>query len=214
MATSKATHQTTVRLAIVASAAESSPAKVLAAITALGSDDTRAAAIEGAKQANIKKLDPKAWAHQMSTAAALLVLVWEDGAELDADRVAQDCITRAKASPKSTTDCKAKGTGNKLVGAVSKMIEEKNQKAARADIRKAQGSGRARGPKDPNAKAALVKSVETKIESFEEAHKNGSTRVEAKARELLDALALLKAIEEKADAALVTVSVAGESQAS
>ena len=214
MATSKATHQNTVRLAIVASAAESSPAKVLAAITALGPDETKAQAIKGAKQADIKKVNPEAWAHQMSTAASLLVLVWEDGAELDADRVAQDCITRAKASPKSTKECKAKGTGNKLVGAVSKMVEEKSQKAARTDIRKAQGTGRRNGPKDKNAKAALVKAVETKIESFNEAHKNGSTKVEAKAKELLDALALLKAVEAKADGALVTISVAGESQAS
>lgn len=210
MATSKETHQTTVRLALVASAAESSPAKVLAAITALGPNDTEAAAIEGARQADIKKVDPKAWARQMSTAAALLVLVWEDGADLDADRVAQDCITRAKASSKSTTDCKAKGTGNKLVGAVSKMIEEKSQKAARADIRKAQGStrGGSRGARDKNATPALVKAVETKIAAFEEAHKNGSTTVEAKASELLKALRLLEKIDKKATGACVTLTVA------
>lgn len=211
---SKATHQNTVRLAIIASAAESSPAKVLAAITALGPDDTEAAAVEGAKQAEIKRVNPKNWAHQMSTAAALMVLVFDEDSDMDPDRVAQDCITRAKASSKSTTECKAKGSGNKLVGAVSKMVEEKSKKAALTDIRKAQGSGRGRGPKDPNAKAALVKAVESKIASFDEAHKNGSTKVEAKARELLDALALLKAVEAKADGALVTISVAGEAQAS
>lgn len=203
-------HATTIRLAFVADASESTLSEVLAACTAVGPDVVKAQAIQGAKFGTSKKVTPEKWAHQMSTAAALLVLVWEDGADLDADRVAQDCITRAKASSKSTTDCKAKGTGNKLVGAVSKMIEEKSQKAARADIRKAQGStrGGSRGARDKNATPALVKAVETKIAAFEEAHKNSSTRTEAKASELLKALRLLEKIEKKATGAMVTLEVA------
>ncbi len=205
----KARNQEIVRTAFVVAASEG-PATVLAAITALGREETKAMAIEGSKRVTSKKVQPEGWAHQMSTAAALYVMVFDPAGDQDKDDVAEACVTRAKASSKSTKECKAKGTGDKLVGAVSQLIEAKNQKAALADIRKAQGTGRggSRGPKDATAVPALVRTITSKIESFEKAQTNSSPKAAEKASELLQALRLLEKIEEKATGSMVKVSMA------
>lgn len=207
---SNSQHETTIRLAFVADASESSPSKILAACTAVGPDVVKAQAIEGAKVGTSKKVDPAKWAHQMSTAAALFVIVYDTDGDTDADTVAADCITRAKASSKSTGECKAKGTGHKLVGAVKALADAKGQKAALADVRKAKGQGRRRGPGTTTGEAALVKAVKAKVAAFEKARVDNSRTVEAKAREILAALDELQKVAQKADECLVTISVAGE----
>lgn len=201
----------TIAAAFAASHA-ASPSVVIGAAIKLGPDGVKAAAVNAAPAVGRTAKAATDWARQMSTAAALHVLVYDETSTDDIDRVAQACITRAKASADTVkaNGCKATGSGNTLIGKVSRMVEEKNQKAALADIRKASTKAANRGPKDGQAVAALVKSCQSKVKAFEKAAKDGSPTVQVKAREILDALDILRAAADKADKALVKVAVAGE----
>lgn len=202
-------HQDTIRAAFAADHA-AAPATVLAAATALGPEGVKAAAIDQAPKVGRKAKAATDWARQVSTAAALLVLV-QDAAE-DKDAAAVSCITRAKASAATVkaNGCKATGSGDTLVGKVSRMVEEGGPKKALADIRKASTKGAPRAPKDPTATPALVKSIQTKVASFEKAYTDQSPTVEAKAQELMQALRLLQKHEAKIDGALVKIALLPE----
>ena len=202
-------HAHTIAAAFAASHA-ASPSIVLGAATKLGKDGVKAAAVDAAPSVGRTSKAATDWARQLSTAASLFVLVFDETGTDDVDRVAQACITRSKASADTVkaNGCKATGSGDTLVGKVSRMVEERGQRAALSDIRKATTKASSRGPKDGQSVAALVKACESKVAAFDKAHKDGSSSVEAKAREILDALAILQKAAQKADAALVTVSVA------